>query len=111
LVAVPANVNEVGPEAPVWHLASSGPAVAVGFAFTVSTTSSVAVPQDGVAPLVVVNLKVTVPVPETLTVEVNEPGVVIDAVAVPVLAKTLHNVVPLLAVPANVNGVGPEGAV
>ena len=63
---------------------SSGPALAVGLAFTVSITLSVAVPQDGEALLVVVNLNVTVPIPETLTPLVNEPGVVIEALAPPV---------------------------
>ena len=61
--------------------------------------------------LVVVSLKVTVPIPETLTLLVNEPGVAIIAAAVPVEPNTDHAVVPLLALPANVKDVGPEGAV
>jgi hypothetical protein len=92
-------------------LASSGPALAVGLAFTVNTTLSVAVPQDGVALLVVVNLNVTVPIPETLTPLVNEVGVVIEALAVPVDPICVQANVPLVPVPASVNAVGPEGAV
>ena len=49
-----------------------------------STTSSVAAPQGGVALLVTVRRSVTVPIPETLTADVNELGVVIEALAVPV---------------------------
>ena len=63
---------------------SSGPAVAVGLAFTLKVTSSNAVPQGGVVLLVVVILKVTVPIPATLTVDVGEPGVATVACAVPV---------------------------
>ena len=85
--------------------------MAVGFAFTVNMISSVAVPQAGVVLLVVVKRNVTVPIPLTLTVEVNEVGVVMLADAVPVEVTTDHAVVPLVAVPANVNIVGPDGAV
>jgi Na+-transporting NADH:ubiquinone oxidoreductase subunit NqrB len=108
---VPAKVNEVGPEGAVWHLVSSGPALTVGFAFTNKTSSSAAVPQLGVASLVVVRRTVTVPIPTTLTVEVNEPGLFIVATAVPVEAKMLHTGVPFDALPAKVNKVGPEGGV
>jgi hypothetical protein len=110
-VAVPAKVNEVGPEGAVWHLVSSSPALTVGFAFTNKTSSSTAVPQLGIAALVVVRRTVTVPIPTTLTVEVNEPGSFIVAMAVPVEANTLHTDVPFAAVPAKVNKVGPEGGV
>ena len=108
LLAVPAKVNVLVPDA-ARHCVWSGPAFAVGLAFTVRTTSSVAVPQP--VPLVVVNLSVTVPIPLTLTVEVNDDGVVMLALAVPVDAICVHAVVPLLADPAKVNEVGPEGAV
>ena len=57
------------------------------------------------------SLNVTVPIPDTLTVEVNEEGVVMEALAVPVAATCDHAVVPLLAVPASVNEVGPEAPV
>jgi hypothetical protein len=93
------------------HACWSIPALAVGLAFTVSTTSSVAVPQDGEALLVVVNFNVTVPIPETFTPLVNEVGLVIEALAVPVDPVCVHKNVPLVPVPANVNAVGPEGAV
>ena len=115
LLAVPAKVNVLVPNVLVpdaaRHCVWSGPALAVGLALTVSTTSSVAVPHDGVALLVVVSLNVTVPIPLTLTAEVSDVGVVMLALAVPVDAICVHAVVPLLAVPANVNEVGPEGAV
>ena len=59
-----------------------------------------------------VRRRVTEPVPVTLTVEVNEPGLFIFAVAAPVEETTFQVGVPLLlAVPANVYDVGPEGAV
>ena len=92
-------------------MVSSGPALAVGSVVTSSTTLSVAVPQDGEALLVVVNLNVTVPIPETLTPLVNEVGEVIEALAVPVDAICVQPNVPFAPVPASVNAVGPEGAV
>ena len=82
--------------------------MAVGFGYTVRVTSSCAVPQDS---LVVVILRVTVPIPDTLTVEVGEEGSVTVALAVPVEPTCVHAEVPPLAVPAKVNDVGPEGAV
>ena len=81
LVAEPANVNDVGPDGFVWHLVCASPASAVGLGFTVSTTSSVAVPQDA---LVTVKRNVTVPIPATSTLEVNEVGVFIVDTALPV---------------------------
>jgi hypothetical protein len=92
-------------------LLSSRPALAVGLAFTVRITSSVAVPQDGDALLVVVNLNVTVPIPETFTPLVNEVGVVIEALAEPVDPTCVQANVPLVPEPAIVNEVGPEGLV
>lgn len=99
------NVTVPGP-----HL-SPGVTVGVGFAFTVNTTSSVAVPHGGVAVLVVVKRSVTVPIPVTLTVDVKEVGVLIVALAVPVCPTCVQAWVPFDPVPANVNEVGTEGAV
>ena len=89
-------------------MVSSGPALAVGLAFTVSTTLSVAVPHDALA---IDKRSVTVPIPETSTFEVNDVGVVIEALAVPVDPICVHETVPLEPDPANVNEVGPEGGV
>ena len=82
-----------------------------GGAFTVNTTSSIAFPHGGVAVLVVVKRSVTVPVPATLTVVVNEAGVLIVAFAVPVCATCDQSVVPKAETPVIVNVVGPAGAV
>jgi hypothetical protein len=57
------------------------------------------------------NFNVTVPIPETFTVDVKDPGVVIEEFAVPVDPVCVHKVVPLVAVPAKVNEVGPDGGV
>ena len=59
----------------------------------------------------VVILKVTVPRPDTLTVDVGEEGSVMEALAVPVEPTCVQTEVPLEAVPASVKDVGPEGAV
>jgi hypothetical protein len=89
-------------------LVSSGPALAVGLGFTVSTTLSVAVPHDALA---IAKCSVTVPIPETFTFVVNEDGVVIEELAEPVEPICVQVTVPLTPDPAIVNEVGPDGLV
>src|SRR5437867_2617626 len=59
--AVPSIVNVWPGPATSSQTAWSGPAAATGFGFTVSTTSSVAVPQHGLEELMTVRRTVTVP--------------------------------------------------
>ena len=81
--------------------------VVTGDALTVRTTSSVTTPQLGVVLLVTVIRKVRVPVPVTLTTVVALFGLTMIAVAVPVVANTLHCGVPPETVPVTVKTVGP----
>ncbi|GHA73003.1 hypothetical protein GCM10007389_28590 [Pontibacter akesuensis] len=102
-VAVPLSVKAVA--VPVTHLASSVPALANGSGFTVSITSSVAVPQAGLSVLVVVRRRVTVPVPLTDTPVLSWLTLLIEAVAPPVELRTDHLPVPFVAVPLSVKAV------
>src|SRR5207247_1374056 len=99
LVALPARVNGVVDPAAQWVWSS--PATAVGLPFTTSTTSSVADGQGGLALLETVSRRVAVPVPVNVTPEVRLPGLAI--VAGPLTTDQVG--VPLVALPASVNGV------
>ena len=79
--------------------ASSPHMVTVGLGSTVRITVSVAVPQLGVAPLVVVSLSVAEPVPVNTTCEVRLFGVVIPTLPQSPLSQ-VHRIVPLVALPA-----------
>src|SRR5439155_1301950 len=99
LVALPATVN--GVVDPAAHRVWSSPASAAGLPFTTSTTSSVADGQGGLAVLATVSRRVAVPVPVSVTPEVRLPGLAI--VAGPLTTDQVG--VPLVALPASVNGV------
>src|SRR5436190_22359 len=99
LVALPASVN--GVVAPAAHWEMGRPASAAGLPFTASTTSSVADGQGGLAVLATVSRRVAVPVPVSVTPEVRLPGLAI--VAGPLTTDQVG--VPLVALPASVNGV------
>lgn len=104
LVIVPLTVNAVAPlpvEQTVWSI----PALAVGSALVVSTTSSEAEPQPFVP--VTVNRNVTVPAPAIFTVVFALPGLTIEAAAEPVEPMTLQPGVPPETVPVRLNATVP----
>lgn len=104
LAMVPLTVNAVAP-LPVEQTVWSTPALAVGRALVVKTTSSAADPQPPVP--VTVNRNVTVPAPVTLTIVLALAGLATDAAAEPVEPMTLQPGVPPETVPVRLKATVP----
>jgi hypothetical protein len=77
---------------------------------TVSTTSSLASPQLGVASLVTVSCSVTVRIPVTSTSVAALFGVSMEELAEPVVPTSLHIGVPPDTVPLRLNVVVPSSS-